>query len=213
MKKSVLLAGLSLALGVQAGSYQAPAPEPMNWHLMAGVGYTVYQNMLKNDGQTSIKRIALQRDFWRTDRLVVGLEVGAQDGNQMRTKFSQDKLDVMGGEILQATTTPVLDLLATFDVPLSMINQGSTTFLKAGIAYRQMHFGRTAVNDLQKINFEFQAGLSAQVSERASLAIAYQGIFSSKPTLTTYGVAPVGRGRVKNIPSQNGVLLTFSVAV
>ncbi|KTD72569.1 hypothetical protein [Legionella tucsonensis] len=207
--------GLSLgcmALPVVAGSMGGTGgPVSHPWSLTGSLGYTVYEDMYRGDGQTAVGRFAIGRDVYTGHSLTWGLEMGVQNGNTMRYFPSQAAVDALGGLPIQTTVKPMLDLLAT----LKSNSFGTTPVfaqLKGGIAYRRWQFNdRDSINDKSQIAGEVQAGLGCAISERASLSLSYQGVFGSNPDFRFN--ADSATGRVSNIPIQNGVLLGLMVAV
>jgi hypothetical protein len=116
------------------GTLQATNSHP--WSVTASLGYTNYQSMYSDDGQTALGRLAIGKELFTRKYLIFGLEIGVQSGNTMRLNVPQITLDEIGGLPNQSTVKPTLDLLATAKIqPL-----GSSQFfgeIKGGIAYRQ----------------------------------------------------------------------------
>ena len=148
--------------------------------------------------------------------LHLGSELGVQSGNIMRLGASLETYDLLGGLPVQMNVKPMLDLLATFTFdPMAnkpVFNIPAFGVVKAGIAYRRMQINdRVTVNDISQIAFETQAGIGMSISDRATLAVVYQGIFGSS---TDYTVNTTNfTGHINNIPLQNGLLLNLSYTV
>jgi len=224
-KTTLVALGCALSLNASAAMItQPPAAEYHPWSVNAGLGYTWYdfgyrggvsadptaQNAI-GDGQTPFGRFAIARDFDAFNWFHLGLELGVQSGNQMRLDISQDTLDELAGLPIQTTIKPMLDLLvsastaATADLPVFGI-------AKVGVAYRRMQVNeRVTVNDLSQAAFEVQAGLGWDISDRASLALLYQGVFDGNTNFTVD--TDNSTGHISNIPNQNGILLTLSYKV
>ena len=181
------------------------------WSVTGSLGYTVYEDMYRADGQTALGRFAIGRDVYTGHVVTWGLEVGVQNGNTMRYFPSLAAIDALGGLPIQTTVKPTLDVLAT----LKTNSFGTTPIFaqfKGGIAYRRWQFNdRDSINDKSQIAGEVQVGLGYAISERASLGLSYQGIFGGNPDF--HFNADSATGRASNIPVQNGVLLGLTVTV
>ncbi|KTC96813.1 hypothetical protein [Legionella feeleii] len=211
----LLIAGSLISMSSLAGGMNevvmSGKRELKPWSITGSLGYTDYQNMYKADGQTGIGRFALGRDLLIYKQWIVGLEIGIQNGNDMRLGVSQATLDELGGLPIQSTVKPVLDVLATLEVPLWNTSALSGQ-LKGGVAYRRWQFNnRVSINDKSQLAGEVQAGLGYSISECTSLSLLYQGIFGSNPDFRVNALQQTGQ--VANIPVQHGVLLGFSVRV
>lgn len=197
------------------GDWQVANP----WSVAAGLGYSWYdfayhggaladpsaQNAI-GDGQTALGRFAVARQVAQFYSIHYGLELGIQSGNLMRLAISQSTLDVLGGLPVQANIKPWLDFLVTATTEPLMNASG---ILKAGIAYRRMQIDeRVTINDLSQVGFELQAGVGMQITDRAQLALLFQGVFNGNANFAVNAEADTGH--LANIPMQNGVLLTLS---
>ena len=181
------------------------------WSVSGSLGYTVYEDMFRGDGQTAVGRLAIGRDVHTSHLFTWGLEVGIQNGNTMRYFPSQADIDALGGLPIQTTAKPMIDLLVTLKT-LSFESTPIFALIKGGAAYRRWQFNdRDSINDKSQIAGEVQAGLGYSISERASLTLSYQGIFGSNPDFNLNAVNATGS--VSNIPVQNGVLLGLTVTV
>lgn len=201
-----------LSSTVFAGTMGTLEPSSSNlWSVTASLGYSVYQDMFRDDGQAAIGRLAIGRMLFDSNQLAFGVEVGVQNGKTMRLAVPQVLLDELGGLPIQSTLNPMLDLLATVKTaPLgasSMYGQ-----LKGGIAYRRWQFdNRDSINDLSQVAGEVQAGLGYAISSHADLNLSYQGVFGGNPNFTVNTINQTGH--VNTIPMQNGVLLGVTLKV
>jgi len=210
----LLIAGVALSLPAFAGTMGDMYKESKRahpWSITASMGYTNYQDMYRNDGQTPVGRLAFGHDCYAFNQATLGLELGVQNGNTMRFFPSQTAIDTLGGLPIQTTVKPMLDLLVTLK-SASLSTMPVYAQLKGGIAYRRWQFNdRDSINDKSQIAGEVQAGLGYAISERASMNLFYQGIYGSSPNFSLNAVAETGR--VSNIPVQHGVLLGMTVTV
>ncbi|ETO93296.1 hypothetical protein [Legionella oakridgensis] len=207
---SLTLACMTLpAIAGNMGNVNLPAAHP--WSVTGSLGYTVYEDMYRSDGQTAVGRFAIGHEIYTSHFLQWGFEIGVQNGNTMRYFPSQAAIDALGGLPIQTTVKPMLDLLAT----VKTASFGTTPVfgvLKGGIAYRHWQFNdRDSINDKSLIAGELQAGLGYAISERTSLSLSYQGIYGGNPDFRYNADNAIAR--VSNIPMQNGVLLGLTVAL
>lgn len=181
------------------------------WSFTASLGYTNYQSMYLNDGQTILVRLAFGREFFINKQIAYGLELGAQNGNKMRLNVPQETLDELGGLPVQSTVKPLLDLLATAKIqPFGL----SPFFgeIKGGIAYRHWQFDdRTSVNSITNIAGEVQTGIGYSINKMTTLSLLYQGVFGGNPNFSVDAASTTGS--VATIPIQQGVLLGLSYVV
>lgn len=211
MKKIMLLSLLFMSIGATAASY-APQQSTSPWHVSAGGGYTFYPDMLGSDGESVFGRFAISRDIKEMNGMMWGLELGIQTAAQMRLELTPTQNSDLGDTSVISFIKPMADLLVSVSKSVNDDNQVSA-FIKGGIAYRHMVFDRDTITPLRKINPELQVGLAKRISNNAIIALAYQGIYTGKVDLTTSNptnIEGAGTGNVKNIPSQNGVLLTVN---
>ncbi|CEK11607.1 hypothetical protein [Legionella hackeliae] len=209
--KAVLIASCFLSHQSIASTMGPTLEISHPWSVTGSIGYTVYEDMFRADGETALGRFAIGRDVYTGNSLTWGLELGVQSGNTMRYFPSPAAIDGLGGLPIQTTVKPMLDALVTiktasFDtIPIFFS-------LKGGIAYRRWQFNdRDSINDKSQIAGEVQAGVGGFISERVNLSLSYQGIFGSNPDFRFN--ADSATGRVSNIPVQNGVLLGLTVTV
>ncbi len=210
MKKlimSIMLLGCMSALAGQVGD----DPEAFPWHFFATLGYVNYDDMV--DKNVAIERIAGSRDLFYHQAAVFGIEVGVQTGLNSRLLMTGEQRDILGGGPVQAVISTFFDVLGTARTPIDLaFTKHTDAFVKAGMAYRQMHFDRDTINPKVEINPEVQLGVSKSLSPSSSIAIAYQGIYSHGVGLTVSRTSPFGgTGAVKGIPTQNGGLLIFAL--
>ena len=182
-----------------------------SWSVTASLGYTDYQNMYLNTGQTVIGRLAFGKEFFTKGPFSFGMELGAQNGNSMQLAASEEALRVLGGLPIQTTVKPIFDVLATLNTaPIGK----STLFgqLKGGVAYRRWQFeDRNSINNLSQLAGEIQAGLGLPLSEKTRLSLLYQGIFGGNPQFNVNTITETGH--VGSIPIQQGLLLSLSLTV
>ncbi len=202
---------LALSLNAMAVTMDSFKDDHHPWSMIGGLGYAWYKFGYDSDGQTSIGRFAIGRDIGTFKSLNVGLELGYQTGNQMRLDISQTTLDKLGGLPIQTTIKPMLDLLISAKTA-TLTNIPVFGIAKIGVAYRRLEVNdQETVNDLSEAACEIQAGFGYGISNRASLALLYQGIFNGNTDFTVNTAN--NTGHISNIPNQNGVLLTLSYKV
>lgn len=222
MKKASIALGCVLSFGAMAGNMGVAAVDSHPWSVIGSLGYTWFNGAYDgglglisqpaiDDGQTALGRFAIARDLYDFQMFHLGAEIGVQNGNFMRLGLPVGSLDLVGGSPVQATVKPMLDLLATFSLQAPEI----TPFFgqaKLGMAYRRMQINdRFTFNDLSECSFEVQGGLGMFISERATLSLNYQGVISGR---TIYPISTTAfTGRVTNIPTQNGILLSLAYSV
>ena len=133
-----------------------------------------------------------------------------QSGNEFRLNIDQSVMDHLGGILPKATIKPMLDLLATASYqPNNALVFG---LAKLGVAYRRMQINdRVTFNDLSQAALEVQAGIGAQISNKANLSLNYQGVFNGNTVYTVNYTQCTGN--ISNILNQNGLLLTLSYVV
>ena len=224
-KGKLVIAGCVLSFSAIAGQMGAPLSDDHHpWSVIGSLGYTSYSNFYSGgptadssaqaaigDGQTALGRFAITRDLGSFKTVGFGVEIGVQNGNTARLSIPQATLNEIGGIPPQVTIKPMLDLLAIASwQPVASIPVFG--LIKPGIAYRRMQNNdRVTFNDLSQVAFELQAGLGTRISDRASLSLNYQGVFSGN---TTYTINPAAyTGHISNIPIQNGVLLSLLYSI
>lgn len=221
IKKTLIAAALAVSSFTTQAGTMGSYIEPRPWSVVGGLGYDWYDfgyhggssadpaaQASIGDGQTSFGRFAIARDLAKRHSIQFGLELGVQSGNIMRLDIPQVTLNLLAGTPVQANIKPMIDLLATATTE-PLMNTPAFGVLKAGIAYRRMQINdRVTVNDLSQVGFELQAGLGANITDRARLALLYQGVFNGSTNFTVNNAADTGH--VSNIPMQNGILLALS---
>ena len=223
LKGQLIAVGCALSLHATAGTMGA-VEDYHPWSLIGGLGYTWYNDAYAagpgsdavaqsaiGDGQTPFGRFGIARELATYRNINFGIELAVQSGNTQRLGIPQVTLDELGGLPIQATIKPMLDLLVSAKTsPWS--NIPAFGLAKVGVAYRRMTINeRVTVNDLSEAAFEVQAGLGFNISERANLALVYQGIFDGG---TDFRVNLVDfTGHIAHIPNQNGILLTLAYQV
>ncbi|HVT61921.1 MAG TPA: hypothetical protein VHD33_00325 [Legionellaceae bacterium] len=181
------------------------------WAVTASIGYTAFQNAYKGEGQTAVGRLAFDYAFFDFESILLGAELGVQNGNSMQLDVSQSTLDELGGSPIQTTVKPILDLLATAK-SLPIADSPFFAQIKGGIAYRRWQFDdRTSINFLSNIAGEVQAGVGLALNRITNLSLLYQGIYGGNPDFIVNSTNETGT--INNIPIQNGVLLSLSVVV
>lgn len=209
------LTGCILLTAATMSAHTAPTPCP--WIFTGSLGYTQFQDMFRNEGQTALGRIAIGKEFFMSDELAfgselsIGVEIGLQTGNTMQLDVPQATLDILGGLPIQSSVKPILDVLATLRTN-TLENAPIFMQFKAGAAYRQWHFeNRDSVASLSKASPELQIGLGYLINDMAFITLSYQGIFGGNPDFLVN--ATNYTGYVSKIPGQNGVLLGLSLTV
>lgn len=224
IKKTLLAATLAVSSFITQAGTMGSYIEPRPWSVIGGLGYNWYDfgyhgggladpaaQSAIGDGQTAFGRFAIARDLAKLRSMQFGLELGVQSGNIMRLDIPQATLDLLGGMPVQANIKPMVDLLATATTE-PVMSTPAFGILKAGIAYRRMQINeRVTVNDLSQVAFELQAGLGANITDKARLGLLYQGVFNGSTNFTVNTAAETGH--VSNIPMQNGVLLALSYSL
>lgn len=204
MRKLLILAATTVSTLANAAAMPSMPANP--WSFSGAMGYSNTSNMIVNDGQTAFLRLALGRYLMDSSGFKIGAELGAQTGSNSRLDVSGTNYSNLGGVAVQTTITPMVDLLLTARKKLSESSKFSSYF-KAGVAYRTMHFDRDTMNDLRKINPEVQVGVSMSLTSNACLSLGYQGVLSKNINLTT---TTTGTGNVKNIPAVHGALMSVT---
>ena len=215
IKQAMLLFGgclLSLAsfAGFMSEPTRQPIAETFPWSITGSAGYASLRDARDGQGQTPVGRIAVGKSLGDLLYGVFGLELGFQNGTSMELNLPDAQINALGGLPITASVSPLLDLLVTMR---TMPIPRSTVFgeLKLGAAYRRMNIlGRDSVNNKSQFAFEAQAGLGIPIIESVTMSLLYQGVFGSS---LGFQVNEASRtASIANIPVQNGVLLSLSVA-
>ena len=181
------------------------------WSFTASVGYTNFNDMYANEGQSALWRLAFDRSIFNIKSFDIGAEVGVQNGNSMRLNVSQADLDILGGAPVQTTVNPIIDLLGTVTTQ-PFTNLPVFAQVKGGIAYRTWQFeDRTSINPPSSIAGEVQAGLGVFISKTTTLSLLYQGIYGGNSNFIIDATNEIGH--VSSVPVQNGVLLSMAIGV
>lgn len=182
-----------------------------SWSFTASVGYTNFNGMYGNEGQTVLWRLAFDKNILKRKFFDIGAELGVQNGNSMRLNVSQQDLDILGGNPVQTTVNPIIDLLATLTTQ-PFTHTPVFVQVKGGIAYRNWQFeDRTSINPLSNVAGELQAGLGVMISKTTTLSLLYQGIYGGSSNFIVDSRNETAQ--VSSIPIQNGVLLSMSIGV
>ncbi len=217
LKKHVLsLLGGLLSFSASAGTMGIMAPPPMPqievhpWSVTASLGYTAYKYGADGSGQTPVGRFAIGKAICDVGQASFGGELGVQNGNTMRLFIDQSTLDLLGGLPVEATITPLLDLLATLRVSVAS-NTPVFLDIKGGLVYRRMYLDRETINNKFQFGGEFQGGIGVPIADSSTLSLLYQGIFGGSLGYNVNTAAQTAS--VKNIPIQNGILLSLNVTL
>lgn len=178
------------------------------WSVNASLGYTSYNYGTDGTGQTPVGRFAIGRLLDETNRFSLGAELGVQNGNTLRLFMSQQQMEALGGLPVEATVTPMLDLLATLRV-FSASSLPIFMDLKGGLAYRRMYVDRVTVDNKNQFAGEFQGGFGLPIADSSTLSILYQGIYGGSLGYTINTLSQTAY--IKNIPIQNGILLSLNI--
>lgn len=219
LKKCALsLLGGCLSFASFAGSMGMPPPMPMievhPWSVTASLGYTSYEYGTEGTGQTPLGRLAIGKSMCDLGRSSFGGELGVQNGNSVMSLFTPrggaNALNSLGGLPVQATVTPLLDLLGTLRVSIS---ENTPLFFdfKLGLAYRRMYTPVTTVNNKSQFAGEFQGGMGVPITDSATLSFLYQGVYGSALDFTVDTANFTGH--IQNIPVQNGLLLSLNITL
>lgn len=184
---------------------------PAPWSVTASIGYTNFDNMYANEGQTPTGRLAFDKGLLNIKTIDIGVELGIQNGNSMRLNVSQADLDILGGAPIQTNVSPIVDLLATLTTA-PLLNTPLFAQVKGGIAYRSWTFeDRTSINPISNVASEVQAGFGIALSKMSQLSLLYQGIYGGKASFIIDATEEVGQ--VSSIPIQNSIFLSINVIV
>ena len=222
-KTAVIAASCALSLNVVAGTMGAVS-ESRPWSIIGSLGYTWFDGSYHGysdsetyasaigDGQTALGRLAIARELGALKNIHFGAELGVQNGNTFRLGLPIETVrDELGGFPMNATIKPMLDLLATASYQ-PMDSSPVFGLIKLGVAYRRLTINNLYnYNDVSEAAFEVQAGLGMPISDRATLSLNYQGIFSGGADYTYNTVT--GFGHISNVPNQNGLLLSLAYSV
>lgn len=215
LKKMLLLISCTLSMAAEAGSMGMPPP-PMQmievhpWSVMASLGYTSYEYGSEGQGQTPLGRLAIGKSLCDFGQSSIGFELGVQNGITMNTFVPQARLNVLGGLPITVRVSPLLDLLADFKLSASP-NVPAFLDVKLGLAYRRLSvINRATIGNKSQFAGELQAGVGMPITEVATLSLLYQGVYGGDLGLEITDITN-GTAYIKNIPVQNGILLTLNV--
>lgn len=191
---------------------QQPIHNNKPWIVSASMGYMEYQKMFREDGQTATARLSIGKTLFTIEQLFldVGLELGIQSGNRMRLSLPESTIDILGGLPLELTVKPIMDLLVSAKVspseffPLFLL-------LKGGGSYLRVMGDRGAVNDVNKLAPEVQAGFGYTISNQANITLLYQGIFGGHPKFQLNEATLTGD--LSNASVAHAVLLGFAINI
>lgn len=175
------------------------------WSITTSLGMAQFDSMDELHGQTALGRLAfgyaLTRHF--------GLEMGIQNGNQMRLDLPKKTVDVLGGVPLVGTAKPLIDALITIKTPSLSSTTPLFALAKGGVAYRQLQMDRESINDRAQFSPEIQAGLGYKVSECLDVHLMVQYVLGSNPDVQVDAMTE--RGWIANIPSQRAIFLGLTL--
>ena len=105
----------------------------------------------------------------------------------------------------------MLDLLGTLRVSF-FSNVAAFLEFKAGAAYRRLYvINRADVGNKYQFAGEVQAGAGVPITDSSTLSLLYQGVYGGSADFTASAVSLTGS--VKNIPVQNGLLLSLNITL
>lgn len=114
----------------------------------------------------------------------------------------------LGGVPIEAEIKPMLDVLIGVKTePLGYIPV--FTWLKGGMAYRQLRTDRIEVNSLNELTPEIQIGLGYRINEQTTFNIGYQTIWGKNPELTVDSNNETGL--LRYIPKQQAILMGITI--
>lgn len=204
MKQQLIICMLTAALSLL--SFNAHA-----WTVSGGVAYLSYAKAKESDDTGFSKRFAISHNIL-TDykKWSVGVELGVQDGHTHRFDMNANDYSNLGSVAVQTTLKTFVDGLVEISREIHEKTH-TAIFVKAGVAYRELYFDRDTINTLQKFNPEVQVGLKINIKQNFNVALGYQGIFGGGSGFTTN--SSTNTGHIKNIPSQQGMLLMFGYII
>ena len=173
-----------------------------SWLADAGLGYSWYDHGFSGRNNTANGRFAIGGSVNFTNyNLQLGMEVGVQSGIRYLNSDT-----TLASSYHPFNIRPLIDVLAIARFKIKK----TLPFLlitKAGIAYRQYMPDFPSTNSQQKIDPEIQAGIGWTITQRCDLTLSYQRIFGNG-SLTDIGQ---GYGKLKGIPTQQGVIAGLSI--
>lgn len=179
------------------------------WSLEIGLGYGQYQNMYVSDGQVFLARVGIAKEVIQYLALHGGMELGIQSGNTARLKISDSEKYALGGLPIDTTIKPMLDMLLTGKV-YTQLDSPLYGIFKAGAIVRHWQFNnRGSINDITRVDPEFQLGVGMDVAKRLSLSLSYQGIIGRNPDFKI--ISPDCEAHVSNISGMNSVVLGITI--
>ncbi|MBA2651647.1 MAG: hypothetical protein H0U73_05200 [Tatlockia sp.] len=204
--KQIMLS-LFFLLTLSAQTYAANWTSLNPWAVHGAFGMASFPGVPNQEGQTAVGRLSLGHALLTNALGQAGFEAGIQSGNTLHLLLPEESIEVLGGVPLKAEIKPLLDGLIglkTRPFPgLPLI-----TWLKGGVAYRQLQVDQLEVNHLKGFSPEIQIGLGYQINENASINLGYQKIWGKNPELI---VDPETRtGILRNLPEQQALMLGVS---
>ncbi|CAM2975446.1 hypothetical protein [Legionella worsleiensis] len=209
MKLQLITLGILLSVNVFAdGYYPELTSQDQPWTITASVGNGRYQDIYSRDGKAVIGRLALGNELMLSGDIALGLELGLQNGKQMRLNIPNETLAVLEWLPVKTTLGPMLDLLITAKSDPLL---GSSIFaqLKGGVAYRYWQVEHRPIKEVSQLAGELQAGFGYPITALASLNLLYQGVYGNDAKIKIY---PSTRtASISNIPILHAVLLGMTV--
>ncbi|KTD30858.1 hypothetical protein Lmor_2965 [Legionella moravica] len=209
MKLQITALGILFSVNVFAdGYYPELTSQDQPWTITASVGNGRYQDIYSKDGKSVMGRLALGNELMLSGDFALGLELGIQNGHQMRLNIPNETLAVLEWLPVKTTLGPMLDLLLTAKSdPLF----GSSFFaqLKGGVAYRYWQMEHRPIKEKSQLAGEFQAGFGYPITALASLNVLYQGVYGNDPKPKIYTATKTAS--ISNIPILHAVLLGLTV--
>lgn len=181
------------------------------WSVGANLGMMQYNNMYKSDGQNALGRLSIEKQLYHNNYFGIGLEMGLQNGGLMRLNIPTETFEQIDGVPVGVQMKPTLDLLLTSEVFL-LERTPLYALFKAGVAYRRMEpLISTTFESLSRISPEVQAGIGYPISKNASLNLTFQQIYGGPHDFNANILT--GATSVSNIPTQQSVLIGFSIVL
>ncbi|WP_019218322.1 hypothetical protein [Legionella tunisiensis] len=177
------------------------------WVIDGAIGMASYSGAIDKARQVATGRISLgyvltTKTYWQA-----ALEAGLQSGNTLSLAFAREDIDALGGVEVEATLKPMLDVLLSLRSE-TLIDFPLFSWVKGGVAYRQMSVDKAAINSLKGFAPELMAGFGFQINEQTTAHLGYQILFGQNPTLTVDEAHETAI--IRHMPTQQAVLLGFS---
>ena len=119
----------------------------------------------------------------------------------------KESIETLGGVPLEVTIKPLIDVLISFKTE-PVTSYPIVTWLKGGVAYRQLQLDHESVNDLNEFSLEIQVGFGYRINEQATFNIGYQAILGKQTIISVD--AQTETGVLRYLPAQHAILIGFS---